>query len=286
MLTRNTTLPCDQDLFQWTHKADQVYFEEKDVIALCTPDCVASTKKWSQNVEAACANDYLRSGERYVPADTLSSRFVEGLNMACMQSSSKEWCLPQSYEWTGSDVVQVDCDANPTDPWCLNRADFGANQSRMSTLYDDDLLCSECFLKLLHARVTSEFLQDTDFGDHLVNEFQDIQNVCRTTVGELVTRVLPGYAHITDGAEIGRPTTTGTPITTEPTPTPTACTGRVVDVRPDRAEGLTCHDIAEKYQIASGEIAIATKSDLCDSTGEICISPTCNLYKIAENDTW
>jgi len=237
-------------------------------------------------VEAACANDYLRSGERYVPADTLSGRFVEGLNMACMQSSFKEWCLPQSYEWTGSDVVQVDCDANPTDPWCLNRADFGANQSRMSTLYDDDLLCSECFLKFLHARVTSEFLQDTDFGDYLVDEFQDIQNVCQTTVGELVTRVIPGYAHITDAAEIGRPTTTGSPTTTDPTPTPIACSGRTVDVRPDRENGLTCHDIAEKYQIASGEIAIATKSDICDSQGEICIPPTCNLYQTARNDTW
>ncbi|KAF2130204.1 carbohydrate-binding module family 50 protein [Dothidotthia symphoricarpi CBS 119687] len=281
----NTTLPCDNDLMQWTHKTDQIYWELEDVTTLCTSSCVSSAETWRQSVETACANDHLRSGERYVPADTLSGRFSEGLNMACMRSSANQWCLLESYEWTGSDVVHVDCEADPTNPWCLNRADFGANQSRMSTLYDDDLLCSECFLKVLHARVTSDFLQDTDFGDYLVDEFQDIQNVCQTTVGELVTRVIPGYAHVTDGAEIGRPTNTASPITTDPTPTSTTCAGRTIDVRPDREEDLTCHDIAEKYQIASGDIAVATNSEFCDSEAEVCIPSPCDLYRVSRNDT-
>ena len=44
-----------------------------------------------------------------------------------MQDSAKQWCLIELYEWTGSDVVQVDCEAFPTDLWCLNRAEFSAN---------------------------------------------------------------------------------------------------------------------------------------------------------------
>ncbi len=283
---RNTTLPCDNDLFPWTQKVDQVYWEQENVVSLCTEECVASVEKWKQSVETACETDYLRSGERYVPADTLSSRFIEGLNMACMRSSSNEWCLIESYDWVGSDVIQVDCQVNPTDPWCLNRGDPSPENSRMSMLYEDDLLCSECFLKILHARVTSDFLADTDFSDYLVNEFQDVQNVCQTSVGELVTRVVPGYPHLTDGPELGIPTTTNPPTTTDPTPTPTACVGRTLDIRPDREEGLTCHDIAEKYQIASGAIATATKSEYCDSTEPICVPATCSLYRVSPNETW
>lgn len=271
---------------QWTQKVDQVYWQESDVTTLCTPRCINAATGWKTKVEQACAKDYLRSGDRYVPADTLSDRMSEGLNIACMRSSSNQWCLLESYEWTGSDVIHVDCEANPTDSWCLNRADFSANQSRMSTLYDDDLLCSECFMKLLHARVTSDFLQDTDYGDYLINEFQDIQNVCKKTVGELTVRVLPGYPELSDGPELGKTTTTPSPVSSAPTPTPTICTGRTIDIRPELAEELTCHDIAEKYEIASGSIAVATNSDLCETDVEVCVPAACNLYQVGSNDTW
>ena len=204
--------------------------------------------------------------------------------MACMQDSAKQWCLIELYEWTGSDVVQVNCEAFPTDPWCSNRAEFSANQSCMSTLYDDDLLCSECFMKLLYARVTSEFLQDTEYGDYLVNEYQDVQNVCKKSVGELVTRVAPGYPHLTDGSDIGKPAYTP-PASSTPTATPTACAGRTVDIRPLLAD-FDCHDIAEKYEIASGTLAAATKSHYCATDVEICIPQACNVYMTQTNDTW
>jgi hypothetical protein len=270
----------------WTQKVDQVYWQESDVITLCTSRCVNAAGLWKTKVESACTSDWLRHGERYVPADTLSDRISEGLSMACMQDSAERWCLIESYEWTGSDVVQVDCETFPTDPWCLNRAEFSANQSRMSTLYDDDLLCSECFMKQLYARITSEFLQDTDYGDYLVNEYQDIQNVCKKSVGELVTRIVPGYPHLTDGPDIGKPEyippATSTPAAT---PTPTACAGRTVDIRP-LLEEFDCHDIAEKYNIASGSLAVATKSSWCKTDVEICIPQACNLYYTQTNDTW
>ncbi|KAI4700641.1 hypothetical protein J4E81_003602 [Alternaria sp. BMP 2799] len=270
---------------QWTHKVDEVYWQPADVTTLCTASCMSDAADWRQNVATACVDDYYRSGDRYVPAESLSGRILEGLDMACMRSSSNEWCLVESYEWTGSDVIQMDCEANPNDPWCLNRADFGANQSRMSTLYDDDLLCSECFLKMLHARVTSDYLQDTEFGDYLVEQFQDVQDVCKTTVGELVTRIGPAYARVTDEPEMALPSTTVSTTSSAPTPTSTVCRGRMVDLRPDREEELNCDEIAEKYQIASLEAAVATKNEFCDADGEVCIPLACTLYRVLTNDT-
>lgn len=122
--------------------------------------------------------------------------------MACLRDTSSKWCLPASYNWTGSDVVQVDCEANPMDPWCINPANVSADNSRISTLYDDDLLCSECFLNMLYHRVTSEFLPDTDYSDYLVAEFQDIQSVCQTSVGPLATRSIPLYPYATELQEL------------------------------------------------------------------------------------
>lgn len=64
----------------------------------------------------------------------------------------------------------------------------------MANIYNDDLLCSECFLKLMHARISSEFLSDEDHSDYLVQEFQDIQNICQTTIAvNIATRSLPNY---------------------------------------------------------------------------------------------
>ena len=270
----------------WTQKVDQVYWQESDVVTLYISRCNNAVDVWRTKAESACASYWLGYGERYVPADKLSERIFEGLNTACMQDSAKQWCLIESYEWSGSDVVQCDCEAFPTDLWCLNRAEFSANQSHISTLYDDGLLCSECFMKLLHAQVTSEFLHDTDFGDYLVNEYQDIQKVCKKSVGELITRVVPGYPHLTDGPDIGKDAYTSPVSSTHAaTPTPTAFVGQVVEIRP-LLEEFDCHDIGEKYEIASGSFAAITKSSWCATDVETCIPQACNLYYTQVNNTW
>ena len=256
------------------------------MVTLYISRCNNAADVWRTKVESACASDWLRYGERYVPADKLRERISECLNKACMQNLAKQWCLIESYEWSGSDVVQVNCEAFPTDPWRLNRAEFSDNQVRISTLYDYELLCSECFMKLLHAQVTSKFLQNTDFGHYLVNEYQDIQKVCKKSVGELVTRVVPGYPHLTDGPDISKDAYTSPVSSTHAaTPTPTDFVGRVVEIRP-LLEEFDCHDIAEKYEIASGSLAATTKSSWCATDVETCIPQACNLYYTQVNDAW
>ena len=65
----------------------------------------------------------------------------------------------------------------------------------MAKVYDDDLLYSECFFKQIHVRVFSQILPDKDHSDHLVQQFQDIQNVCQTTItANVMKRSLPNYA--------------------------------------------------------------------------------------------
>lgn len=251
--------------------------------ALCTPDCTDGASRWKAAVEESCQNQWLRSGDRYVPADTISGRFTDGLSIVCTQSSRNEWCLLESYDWVGSDVVQVDCDTSPADPWCINKANPSPNNSRISTLYDDDLLCSECFTKMLRQRVTSDFLPNTDFSDYLANELQDIEKVCSMTTEDITTRAVPWYPELSDGAEIGITTTSAT---TTAQPTPTACAGRMIDIRPDLEEELSCHDIAEKYRVGSGEVAMATRNEYCEATEPICLPNECSLHYVVANQTW
>ncbi|GJC98179.1 lysM domain-containing protein [Colletotrichum higginsianum] len=281
----NSTVACDQDLFQRTINVDGLWWQEQDVTTLCGTGCLTSARDWHANVESSCAYDLMIQGDRLVEADTLSGRFLEGLELACTRSASNEWCFIEQQEWTGSDMVTPDCAANPADPFCTNPGNVSAENRRISSLYDNDLLCSECFLKLLYARVTSAFLPDVDYSDYLVGEFQDIQEVCQTAVGELATRVLPNYPHTTD-ADV-------TPIRTEVTstetdaPAPTTTTSEPVPTKapvPDTEEGCEavgwqwvdvlvmeestiaetelefCNEVAEIYGVATGDLMYTTNT--------------------------
>jgi hypothetical protein len=52
------------------------------------------------------------------------------------------WCLVESQNWVGADVYQVDCDANPSDPSCLNNGTgIDPASERMANLYSNDVVC-------------------------------------------------------------------------------------------------------------------------------------------------
>lgn len=236
-----------------------------------------------------CESEYLRSGDRYVEADTLANRFVEGLELACLQSNAGEWCLVDSQEWVGSDVVRPDCAANPADPWCINPANVSSEYSRIANVYDDDLLCSECFLKLMHARISSEFLPDEDHSDYLVEQFQDIQDVCQTTIAEtIMTRRLPDYPV----AITATPTYGEVPATvTDTEPEPLTCPEgqAVLDLRYTTSENyvLACAEISLRHGVATGNLVVGTGNKACwVDAGEICGPLPCRLRRVREGDTW
>ncbi|KAI9157905.1 carbohydrate-binding module family 50 protein [Paramyrothecium foliicola] len=74
---------------------------------------------------------------------------------------------------------------------------------------------------------------------------------------------------------------TSRPTTTDAVPSPAACDGRAVDVRPEFEDELLCHQTTEKYEVASGEIDVIAKSEFCDAENRICISAKCRLTSIA-----
>ena len=48
------------------------------------------------------------------------------------------WCLTESQEWVGSDIVRADCSINPSDPTCGGNASAIPSQNmRMANLYND-----------------------------------------------------------------------------------------------------------------------------------------------------
>ena len=109
--------------------------------------------------------------------------------------------MVESLSWVGSDVIRPDCSVYPSDPSCSNPANVTAANQRMANLYNDTILCDECFMKIFYQRLGSDFLPDSSYSEYLVDQMQDIQDVCTTTIGVISTRGVYAY-----------PPTTPTPI--------------------------------------------------------------------------
>jgi hypothetical protein len=224
----NETVNCDNDLFQWTVTVDDHWWEPENLTQLCTSQCSASASTWLSDVLAACVNDDLVIQGRSVPAATVAERFVEGLGVACLQSSGT-WCTIESQNWQGSDIVRPDCTVEPSDPSCLSGdlSNVTSDNARLSHLYSDEMLCSDCFVQLFHLRLSSNYLPDDDYSDYLVEQFQDIQDVCSTTVGAISTRFFAGYNSASITINPTEPTSsvpTTTTVSSVTSTTPTAVT--------------------------------------------------------------
>ena len=83
--------------------------------------------------------------------------------------------MVESLSWVGSDIVRPDCSTDPTAQQCVNPYNVTAENERLANLYNDSMLCSDCFVQMMYYRVTSDYLPDSDYSDYLVDQFQDIQ---------------------------------------------------------------------------------------------------------------
>lgn len=52
----------------------------------------------------------------------------------------ESWCLIESQDWVGSDVVRPDCSANPSDPSCSDPTNVSPANERIANLYGDDVV--------------------------------------------------------------------------------------------------------------------------------------------------
>lgn len=229
---------------------------------------------WEQNVELACIDDDLIVYGTLVPAFTVAGRYLDGYGVACLQSryvevlhstgnvvtfsSTSDWCMIESLSWVGSDVVRPDCSVDPTSQQCMNPANVTADNQRIANLYPDSMLCSECFLKMMFQRITSDYLPDSDYSDYLVAEFQDIQDVCSTTlaptlstrqVWNLPTAFPPVTQVFVSGTLTVLPSSTPTTQSVAtPTPTQTGMVSNCVKFY-EAVSGDDCFDIAANNNI-------------------------------------
>lgn len=304
-----TASHCRSDEFVLTFDR----WENDNITALCNDKCIAQVDGWNFNVAYYCYGQTLSVGGKLVPADTVSGRYLDGINTACLSDLDKEgWCLTQSLDWTGSDIVRPDCSTSPSDPQCQNPTDFDASNQRLASLYPDDVLCSSwyvvvspterktglrsvgrsltelllfSFIQMLQARVSSPYLSDSDHSDFLVGQLQDIVDVCNNTmIPDTSTRPLFGYdiAPSPTSQRFGNGTTLTAPKTAFAAAT---CTGQVLKASAQKR--VVKFRIAQHRARHFAEIATLDKrQDLsCDVLSQDYGVTTGELQKITGSDT-
>lgn len=130
---------------------------------------------------------------------------------------------------------------------------------------------------MLYQRLLSPFLPDHDFSDYLIEQYQDILDVCNATdnMPELIIRALPDYETATP------PALNFTGISTD-----TDCTGGQYIVTSSLASGASCDSISQAFNVATGAIQAATNNTTCSTTAQsFCLPPACSLQQVPSNAT-
>ncbi|KAI1080828.1 hypothetical protein F5B20DRAFT_570266 [Whalleya microplaca] len=260
----NETLPeCDQDLFTMAVNWDIYWWKVDNVTDLCLGNCSVAANQWLSRVQDACYGEYISSYGKLIPSDSVAARYIDGVNVACLYSySGDSWCLPESQNWTGSDVYQVDCDANPLDLSCVNGGTgIDSASQRMANLYSDDFLCNDCFVQMLYQRVTSPFLIDFDHSDYLVDQLQDIVDICNTSIPDITLRAPQTYPAAPLVTSIAFSTTTTIP------------------------SGSGCDEISETFGLTTGDLQGITDSLTCTISQPLCFPAPCQLLRVSNGST-
>ncbi|KAI0124099.1 hypothetical protein BJ170DRAFT_697065 [Xylariales sp. AK1849] len=277
----NQSLPeCDQTLFQMVGDFENFWWEEDNVTALCVGNCSQAASSWGFDLYDACYEEYVSAYGKKIPASSIGDRFNDGLNIACMPSNSDDfgWCLTESQQWVGSDIIRADCTANPSDPSCGgNSSAIPAEDTRMANVYSDDILCNECFTAMLYERVTSSLLTNEDYSDYLVDQLQDIEDICSTTFRDFTLRAIPTFDPAPPVTSIAL--NNGSTPTTSTPPAATTCAGQTV------SSGSGCDSLSTRYGVATGDLQTATNSSTCQVAAAMCLPAACTLQEVASGQT-
>lgn len=298
---RNTTLPeCDSTLFHMALNVDNYWWEEDNVTALCAGNCSTAAKYWDLEVSGACDGQYYPSYGKLLPWDTVTAQHVDGLNMACIPSTKNDtWCQIESQQWQGVIPYSPDCSEEPTDPSCASNGSYlDSPYSRLANLYEDDIvscklnfhlrycwiisnllkkLCNDCFIQRLYQRVIGPFLPNNTYSDYLVDQLQDIGDVCSTSIPDITVRAIPTYSTIPTRVSTTKTTADATPTATS-TSGPT-CYGQQVT-------GSGCDDLSDQYNVTTGDLKAYSQSESCSFSHPACLPKGCDLYKVASGDSW
>ncbi|KAL8784862.1 MAG: hypothetical protein Q9195_008879 [Heterodermia aff. obscurata] len=214
-------------------------------------------------------------------------------------SSSTSFCLIESYNWVGSDIIRPDCSGNSAtnsdgSSQCVDPNDVPAENERIANLYPDSLLCSDCFLKMFYLRVASPYLPDLDYSDYLVGQYFDIVDVCQAQMPDLLVRLLPYYDYTPgfldstlETSDSGTKSSGTSAVACNQTLTADEL-GQLTVPDPNANGSIYCDALSEKYGVTTGDLQLAFGSYHClppiDFTS-VCVPAGCTLMQVPENAT-
>ncbi len=149
---------------------------------------------------------------------------------------------------------------------------------------------------MLYLRLTSSYLPDTDYSDYLVDQLQDISDVCLTVIPDITVRALPTYPSGPRASSINFGTATTT--TTATSITSPICTGQTIGVSQNRApqvhgrsvevrqDSSTCDTLSSKYGVTTGDLQAIIQSNVCAISSSICLPAACSLQQVPTGATW
>ncbi|KAK8097735.1 uncharacterized protein PG998_013221 [Apiospora kogelbergensis] len=282
----NRTMPnCDQTLLGMVADFENFWWEDDNVTALCSGNCALDVSSWSMDLYSICYGEYISAYGKQLPASSIGERLNDGMNLMCLPSylplarttlAGASPSLSTDREATGDTngiltvFCSTDCTANPSDPACGGNASaIPVADMRMANLYDDDTLCNDCFIEMLYQRVTSSLLSDEDHSDYLVDQLQDIGDICSTSIRDFTLRAVPtgsgcnGLATkygVTTG-DLQAATNSSTCQVTAAICLPATCTLQQV------ISGQTCDNLASSFKATTVQFLAWNPSimGLCDS---------------------
>ncbi|KAL2873550.1 hypothetical protein SGCOL_011262 [Colletotrichum sp. CLE4] len=277
----NATVRCNETAVSLLGSgADIHYWTTPEVENLCTSDCVSSLSSWKSNVDSVCADETTLQAGVIVKAKALPVTFTYNAELVCLQDSASNWCFIESQTWQGSDYIRyspemcfTDGDDNSTvAPECEDPDfDLGTVTSDMAALtniYKKDLFCNDCFLEIYRQRLRDPWLPVSNFTDYLIEQFDDVQQNCSTSLA---------YTTSASTLYVGTPTATttsgGTATGTSP-PTTATCLGQTIEPESD---WLTCDDLSDTYNVSTGDARVVTGDRTCYFDKALCFPLPCEI---------
>lgn len=120
-------------------------------------------------------------------------------------------------------------------------------------------------------RLLNPFIQDSNSTSYLLEQYQNIQKNCSTNL-PVTTSSSTLFVSLSltsmPSEETGPPTTTGS------VPAATTCVGQLIEP-PGSGEFSDCQDMADKYNVATGDIITITQDSMCQYNTSICLPLPC-----------
>ncbi|KAH8122261.1 carbohydrate-binding module family 18 protein [Trichoderma asperelloides] len=268
----NSTIDCDENnMSRAAEGVDMDYWYMDNITALCTSSCSKSLSSWLSLVQSSCASETLNFLGSVMQAKTLPIVFQNGYDIACLQDSKSNWCF---FEYDPEMCWNADPSDNP--PECNNATfdttDVTSDMMAVTNLYPNDLLCNECFIKMWRQRLLNPFIQDGDSSAYLLDQYNLIQENCSTSlpVTTSSSTLFVSNALVTATSASG----TLPPSTTTSSGAATTCAGQLIS--PPTASNIYCQELAEQYNVTTGDLMAATNDPFCVFTSPICLPLACD----------